>query len=339
MTSRRPIVLAVLLISLVALVLGAVAGCAPAASTAAPQAGVTATRVPLTPTSKGALRIGVLPITDVVPFYIADAQGYFKQQGLTVELVPVSSAAERDQLMATQQIDGQLNDLVSTVLFNAQSPKIKIVRTARQAFPNSAEYWILTNNPAIKSPQDLKGKDIAISQNSVIEYVTQRLLEAESLTAADIKTTNVPSIPTRLQLLQQNQVAAATLPDPLASLAISQGARIVVDDTQYPEYSVSVISFRTDIVANRADDIKKFLAAYDQAINDIRTKPDQFRNLLIEKSRVPDALKDKYQFPPFPDPSIPTQAQWDDVVKWAMDKKLITAPVSFDSSVDSGFVK
>ncbi len=318
------------------------AACAPAAPTAAPsapQAGATPTRAPLTPTSKGSLRIGVLPITDVVPFYIADAQGYFKQQGLNVELVPVSSAAERDQLMATQQIDGQLNDLVSTVLFNAQSPKIKIVRKARQAFPNSAEYWILTNNPAIKSPQDLKGKDIAISQNSVIEYVTQRLLEAEGLTTADIKTTNVPSIPTRLQLLQQNQVAAATLPDPLASLAIQQGAHIVVDDTKHPEYSISVISFRADIVANRADDVKKFLAAYDQAINDIRTKPDQFRNLLIEKSRVPDALKDKYQFPPFPDPSIPTQSQWDDVVKWAMDKKLITAPVSFDSSVDSGFVK
>ena len=335
MLSRR-----ILTTVLPVIALALLAACAPAAPTAAPQAGATATRAPLTPTGKGALRIGVLPITDVVPFYIADAQGYFKQQGLSVELVPVSSAAERDQLMATQQIDGQLNDLVSTVLFNAQSPKIKIVRTARQAFPNAAEYWILTpKDSAIKTARDLKGKDIAISQNSVIEYVTQRLLEKEGLSAADIKTTNVPSIPTRLQLLQQNQVAAATLPDPLASLAILQGARIVVDDTKHPEYSVSVISFRTDIVANRADDIKKFLAAYDQAINDIRTKPDQFRNLLIDKSRVPDALKDKYQFPPFPDPSIPTQAQWDDVVKWAMDKKLITAPVSFDSSVDSGFIK
>ncbi len=331
-------------IALPVIALALLTACTPATPTAAPtsaaQAGATATRAPLTPTNKGSLRIGVLPITDVVPFYIADAQGYFKQHGLTVELVSVSSAAERDQLMATQQIDGELNDLVSTVLFNAQSPKIKIVRKARQAFPNSAEYWILTaKDSAIKTAQDLKGKEIAISQNSVIEYVTQRLLEKEGLSAADIKTTNVPSIPMRLQILQQNQIAAATLPDPLASLALLQGARIVVDDTKYPDYSISVISFRVDIVAQRADDVRKFLAAYDQSINAIRTKPDQFRNVLIDKSRVPDQLKDKYQFPPFPDPSIPSQAQWDDVVKWAMDKKLITAPVTFDSSVDSGFVK
>ena len=293
-----------------------------------------------TPTGPSTLRIGVLPITDVVPFYIAQEQGYFKKQGLNVELVPASSAAERDQMMATQQIDGQLNDLVSTVLFNAQAPKIKIVRTARTAFPNAAEYWILTpKDSAIKTAQDLKGKEIAISQNSVIEYVTQRLLEKEGLAAADIKTTNVPSIPTRLQLLTQNQVAAATLPDPLASLAILQGARIVVDDTKYPEYSMSVISFRTDIIAQRAGDIRKFLVAYDQAVQDIRTKPDQFRNTLIEKGRVPDQLKDKYQFPPFPDPSIPSKAQWDDVVKWATEHKLITAPVTFESSVDGGFVK
>lgn len=313
---------------------------APPAQPSAPAGSPAPTRVPLTPTAPGNLRIGVLPITDVVPFYVAQQQGYFKEQGITVELVPVSSAAERDQLMLTSQIDGQLNDLVSTVLFNATASRIKIVRKARQAFPNSAQYFILTpKDSAIKTPQDLKGKEIAISQNSVIEYVTQRLLEAEGLSAADIKTTNVPAIPTRLQLLQQNQVAAANLPDPLASLAIQGGARIVVDDTKNTQYSMSVISFRSDIVNGRADDVKKFLIAYDKAIGDIRSKPDSLRNILIEVGRVPDALKDKFQFPPFPDPGLPSKAQWDDVVKWAMDRKLITAAVMFESSVDPNFVK
>lgn len=284
------------------------------------------------------MRIGVLPITDVVPFYVAEQQGYFLKQGLNIELVPASSAAERDQMMLTEQIDGQVSDLVATALFNAKSPKIKIVRIARAAFPNAPQFWILApKDGAIKSAQDLKGKEIAISQNSVIEYITQRMLEREGLAPADIKTTSVPAIPTRLQLVQQNQVAAATLPDPFASLAILGGARIIVDDTKYPEYSMSVITFRIDVLTKRASDVKKFLAAYDQAIGDIRSKPESFRNLLIEKGRVPDQLKDKYQFPPFPNPSVPTQAQWDDVVKWAMDRKLIAAPVTYESSVDASF--
>lgn len=302
--------------------------------------GLGACAAPATPKPPALLRIGVLPITDVVPMYVADQQKYFTAQGLAVEFISAGSAAERDQMMLTGQIDGQLNDLVSTVLFNAQTPKIKIVRAARIAFKNAPEYWILTpKDSAIKTALDLKGKEIAISQNSVIEYVTQRLLEREGLSVVDIKTTNVPAIPTRLQLLEQNQIAAATLPDPLASLAILNGARIIVDDSQYPEYSVSVISFRSEIVAQRADDVKKFLVAYDKAIADVRAKPEQFRNTLIERGRVPDQLKDKYQFPPFPDPGIPSKAQWDDVVKWALDKKLIAAPVTFESSVDGGFLK
>jgi NitT/TauT family transport system substrate-binding protein len=335
------------------------AACAPATPTVAPttvppvapivlpsptgrEAGgeATPTRAPLTPTTAGTLRIGVLPITDVMPFYVAQAQGHFKKQGINVELVPVASAAERDQLMASQQIDGQLNDLVSTVLFNAQSPRIKIVRRARQAFANAPQFFILvTKDSPVKTVQDLKGIEIGISQNSVIEYVTQRLLEKEGLTASDIKTTNIPAIPTRFQLLMQGQLKAANLPDPLASLAILQGARIVIDDGKYPEISQSVISFRSDIVEKRADDVRKFLAAYDQAVQDIRADPNQFRNILIEKGRVPDPLKDKYQFPPFPDPSVPTKAQWDDVVKWAIDRGLVKQAITYESSVDSGFVK
>jgi NitT/TauT family transport system substrate-binding protein len=281
----------------------------------------------------------VLPITDVVPFYIAEQQGYFKAQGLNVELVPVASAAERDQFMATRQIDGQLNDLVATVLFNAQQPRLKIVRRACQAFPERPQFWILVpKDSPIQSVRDLKGVEIAISQNSVIAYVTDRLLELEGLKKEDIKTTNVPQIPIRFELLSKGQLKAATLPDPLASLAILQGARIIVDDSKYPEISQSVITFRSDVVARRPDDVRKSLRAYDQAVQDIRTRPDQFRNLLIEKGRVPDQLKDKYTFPPLPDPSVPTQAEWDDVVRWALDKGLIKQAVPYESSVDQGFV-
>src|SRR5512139_2542214 len=114
--SRRTFVMSLVLVSLFILAVA----CAPASPTVAPNAtpsGSSSAAATLPPTGAGTLRIGVLPITDVVPFYIAQEQGYFKKNGLNVELVPASSAAERDQMMITQQIDGMLNDLVSTVLF------------------------------------------------------------------------------------------------------------------------------------------------------------------------------------------------------------------------------
>jgi NitT/TauT family transport system substrate-binding protein len=335
---RKLIVLAMFGIVLAACAAPTAAPTAPVSSSAASsQSSVAPTRPP---TGAGSLRLALLPTIDVVPFYVAEAQGYFKQQGLNVELVPASSAAERDQLMATQQTDGEMTDLFSAVTFNATKPTLKVVRIVRQARSDAPLFSILVlKDSPIKTPQDLKGKEIAISQNTVIEYLTQRMLEKEGLSAADIKTTNIPAIPTRLQVLQQGQVPAANLPEPFTSLAVLQGARVVIDDSKYPEYSQSVLIFRTDIVTNRADDIKKFLVAYDKAIADIRATPDKFRNILIDKSRVPDPLKDKYQFPPFADPSITTKAQWDDVIKWSLDKKLITAPIAYETAISTDFVK
>jgi len=317
------------------------AACAPTAVPVSPPA--PASSAPASspkPADAGSFRMALLPTTDVVPFYVAQAQGYFKAQGLNVELMPVSSAAERDQLMATQQTDGEMADLMTAISFNATKPTLKVVRIVRQARTDSPLFSILVaKDSPLKTVQDLKGKEIAISQNSVIEYVTQRLLEKEGFTATDIKTTNIPVIPTRLQVLQQNQVPAATLPEPFTSLAVLQGARVILDDSKYPEYSQSVLIFRTEIVEKRPGDVKKFLVAYDQAIADIRTTPDKFRNILIETSRVPDPLKDKYQFPPFADPSITTRAQWDDVIKWALDKKLISTPIPYETVMSTDFKK
>ncbi len=294
-----------------------------------------------TATSSGTpLRLGLLPVTDVVPFYIAQEQGYFEREGVRVELIPVASAVERDQLMITRQIDGQLNDLISTVLFNAEQPRIVVVRKARCAFRDAPQIFILAaKESGIRSVNDLKGVEIAISENSQIAYVTERLLQRQGFSAAEIRTLNVAQIPTRFQLLAKGQVKAAALPDPLASLAMLQGASRVIDDSLHPEISLSVITFRREVASGRSGEVRRLLAAYDRAVEDIRRRPEAFQNLLIEKARVPEPLRDRYRFPPLPDPSVPTQGQWDDVVRWALDKGLIKKPAPYEGSVASEFIR
>ena len=66
------------------------------------------------------LKIAVLPILDALPMYVAQTNGYFDSEGVEVEFIPVSSAAERDQVMSAGQADGMINDLISTLLYNQQ---------------------------------------------------------------------------------------------------------------------------------------------------------------------------------------------------------------------------
>ena len=62
------------------------------------------------PAEHQTLTMAVLPVIDILPFHVADQNGFFEQIGVNVELVPVKSAQERDTLMQTGQVDGMLTD-------------------------------------------------------------------------------------------------------------------------------------------------------------------------------------------------------------------------------------
>ncbi len=285
------------------------------------------------------LKIGVLPILDALPMYAADAEGYFKEQGINVQFIPVASAAERDQLMQAGQIDGMINDLVSTLLYNKDTTQIIIVRFARIATAKYPQYRILAaKGSGVQKAADLRGVPIGVSQGTVIEYVTDRLLTAEGLAPDDIKTIAVPKIPDRLSLLESGELKAATLPDPLADLGIQSGATVVVDDTAHPEYGNSVFSFRKSVVDSQPQAIRGFLLAIEKATADVNADKARWRNLLTEKKLVPAPVMGSYTLPDFPKASLPTQAQFADVLDWAKAKGLVTTSVSYDASVSSAYL-
>jgi NitT/TauT family transport system substrate-binding protein len=311
----------VIVLALFAVVLSACGGAAPAAQ------------------EDPTLKMAMLPILDALPMYVADAQGYFKDAGIKVEFVPVASAAERDQIMQAGQADGMINDLISTVFYNKDGQKIDVVRFARYASPAAAQYSILAaKDSGITKPEDLKGVEIGISQGTVIEYTTQRLLENAGLQAADIKTTNVPKIPDRLQLLAEGQLKAANMPEPFASLAEQSGAVRVVDDRSLPSVGTSEISFNVNTLKNKPETVKKFLAALEKATADVNADPAKWDTLLTEKKLIPAPLIGKYALPRFPTASVPSEAQVKDVLAWMMAKGLIKAEVPYSQLVDASYL-
>jgi NitT/TauT family transport system substrate-binding protein len=285
------------------------------------------------------LKIAVLPILDALPMYVADAQGYFKDAGINVEFVPVASAAERDQVMQAGQVDGMINDLTSTVFYNKDAQKIAIVRFARVASPDSAQFSILASKDSgITKPEDLKGVEIGISEATVIDYLTQRLLENAGLTVDEIKTTNIPKIPDRLQLLAEGKLKAAVLPEPAASLAVQGGAVDVLDDRSLPAVGTSEISFSIDSLKRKPETVKKFLAAIEKATADVNGSPDKWNTLLSDKKLVPTPLIGKYILPKFPTASVPSEAQIKDVLAWMLAKNLIKAEVPYNQLVDASYL-
>jgi NitT/TauT family transport system substrate-binding protein len=225
------------------------------------------------------------------------------------------------------------------MLFNQESIQMQAVRYALRPAEGYGHFFILASGQSgITTPDGLKNVEIGVSQGTVIEYVTERLLQNEGLSVAEIKTIPVPKIPDRMALLASGELKAGTLPDPLGALAVQSGAVIVLDDSAHPEYGFSVYSFRKEVIDAHPEAIKGFLAAIDEAIALINADPTKYTDILSEAKIVPAPLLEAYKVPPFPAAGVPTEAEWNDALSWAKDKGMLDVDVSYANSVNAALL-
>ncbi len=294
---------------------------------------------PAAPAPEVTLRLAVIPVIDTLPMFVAQAEDFYAKHGVKVELIPVASAPERDQLLQSGQADGTLNELLSVMFFNRENIQMQAVRYGHMASPGAGHFFLLASGASgISEVSGLKGVEIGISQGTIIEYLTDRLLQANGFSPEEIKYLAVPKIPDRMSLLGTGELNAAVMPDPLGALAVQSGATIVLDDSSAPLLGASVISFRKAVIDENPEAIRAFLAAIEDAVKAINADPQKYASLLAEQKMVPQPLAGTYVAPPFPLSGVSSQAEWDDVLAWAKEKRLLSADVSYADSVNGSLL-
>lgn len=288
---------------------------------------------------KQPLKFTALRILDVLPMYVAQQEGFFAKHGVSVELMPVASPTERDQLVSIGQADGMINEISGTLYFNKDDVRVQIVRFARAATPETHLFSILASKQSgITAVEGLKGKSIGISDGTIIDYLTDRMLEEEGFAPEDIQTTSIPSLTDRMTLLNSGQLDAAMLPEPMTSLAVQQGAVVVLDDSAYPHYSNSTIAFRKDVLDQRPDDVRGFLAAIEDAVNAINANPAKYQSLLADMKVLPAPLQGSFEVPAFVTAGVPSEEQFQDVLAWTKAKGLMTRDLAYGDCVNASFL-
>ncbi len=294
------------------------------------------------------VKIGLLSIDDSFPFYVAEQEGLFEAQGVKVELVPFSSARDKDTALEAGEIDGDMTDFIVTALMKKGGTEVRAVTTALGAEPSEGRFVLLAApNSGIKTIADLKGQPIGIGNNTIIQFVADEILLQNGFTQEEINTQNIPDLKLRLDtLLAGNSIQAAILPDPLASLGILEGAVELVDDTKLTDengqplnLSQSVVIFRTDSLGKKEEAIAKVIAAYDQAKEMINQDGEKYRPALIEFSKVPAALADTYAMPHYTTNTVPTEEEVARVMDWMADKGLLDQAFAYDEIIDTHFIQ
>ena len=279
------------------------------------------------------MKIGLLPNVESLPFYVASDKGYYQEEGINVELILFESAMERDSAVQAGEVDGVLGDILAVASLNNSGTPVKIASLALGASGKEGRFAILSSPASdITRPEQLKNIPVSISTNSIIEYVTDNLLTEAGLKPNEIKKEAIPKIPVRFNLLIENKIQAACLPDPLAALAEKKGAKLVIDDTS-SNLSQTVIYFRDQYLDKNSKSVVRFFNAYARAAKDINDNPDAYNDLLIEKARVPKEALGVFTMDHYPAPQLPEREQVERVVKWMLAKDLIKTDYTYEDLI------
>lgn len=269
-----------------------------------------------TPVVAGEIRLGVLPVVDTLPLLVADEEALFEGKGLSVEIVSFQSALERDAALQAGRLDGYFGDLLNTLLLVRAGVELRILTTAYHTRSDVRMFGIATApGKGIQELDALRGRSVAISRATVIEYLLDRILRAEGRAPDYVKKEEIKKMPIRLQMLLSGGVPAALLPEPLLTLAESRGAAVVADD-RVLDTALTVIALRSEVLQSSLDLPERFLQAYTLAVQWIRDHPDSAMDVLRTRTRFPSEMKGRYRLPEFPSVGAPSRKDVEDVRTW-----------------------
>jgi len=284
-----------------------------------------------TDSSQTIVKIGILPDVDSIPFIAADTKGYFSNAGINVKLVPFQSSVERDAALQSGAIDGEVADVLAAAFAVQNGLKVKITSITTGKYD-----ILLAPNSTIEDIDNLSGKKIAISKNTIIEYVTDQLLIRNGFSPDNIEKVIIAQMPVRLEMLKTGKVDAACLPEPLASLAVKSGAKSLLT-TMGTDLAPGIMLFTEKALKEKEEKIRKLYEVYEKVTTDINNDPDEFRDVLSSAS-FPEEVIGSFEFPTYHGVIVPTQEDIDQVIDWLKSRQLIEKDLSYNDLVNDEFV-
>ncbi len=76
----------------------------------------------------------------------------------------------------------------------------------------------------------------------------------------------------------------------------------------------------------------------EKGVEAINKNPEKYRDLMVDKAKVPDSLRTTLRVPVFAKAQLPTQEDLSDVMKWMVEKKLLDKPIPYDKMVAQGLL-
>ena len=210
------------------------------------------------------------------PFYIAKEKGYFKEEGVDIDLVVMEDTpAKMGALQA-----GQVDLVASTVdEFPIYMPPGKMLKYIL-AVDNSKGGDGIVATKDIKTLADLKGKKVAFETGSVSQFFFNAVLKQAGMQESDVEVVNMTATDAGVAFAAKQVDAAVTWEPALSQGANAAHGHLLMSSADQPGLITDVVAVTPETAAEHKDELKAFVRAWYRALDFIKTNPDEAKQIM-----------------------------------------------------------
>ena len=242
------------------------------------------------------VRIGYL-LGDLhhLPFFVALEKGFYKDEGINVEIVgPFDAGTAEMDAMAASQLDIGYVGVAPTIIAAARKVDLSVISGV------NLEGSALAGDPALLSISDLKAKKVATPQPGSIQYVmTGMLLSNSKLGYKDVELfPGTIKPPEMAPALETHRIDAYFVWEPFVAKSVVGGYGKVLAESRdiWPGHPCCVVVVRNDYKLKNEKTVAAVVKVHQRAVKSISENPAEAKSIAakftkLDEKIVAEALK------------------------------------------------
>lgn len=243
--------------------------------------------------------LALLPTMDCLPYYYAAERGYFSRHSLTVRVLSFDSQRDCDTAIIGRTQAFGVTDEKRLAAMAREGQQLEAVQSLPRQYS-----LVVCGHLRIKSLPQLALHTIGASRISAAQYWLEKVAAVAGIPPANVMRPQINSLHLRTTMLDEDQLDAAILPEPYASMARAAGHRVLWTSAAEPVMACLVVGKlhkRADVQANA------LLKSYDMAVDSLNARgKGAARDILLGTYGLTPAAVDSLTWPKFEHASRPT---------------------------------
>jgi NitT/TauT family transport system substrate-binding protein len=245
------------------------------------------------------LKVGTIGIGSDAAIRLASDKGYFKEQGLNVEVSVIANPPAGIAAAQSGQLDLTYTPSIPFLNALSQNVPLKIVAAAdgyKDGAADGADLMrvddtglLVPEGSPVTRPKDLEGKSVSVpARKAQLEVTVSKLVKDDGGDPAKVNWMVLdPS--SALQSLNSGRVDAASLVSPFTSKAVSEGNRLLASPGVefFKEGAIGLWVAGANTVTSKQDQMKKFQEAIYKANAYANEHIDEAQQVSAEITKTP----------------------------------------------------